>query len=162
MRIFDADEKLAYEDFQTFLRSFLPGLPSSVVWRLEDIHQLRLYQPGDTLIQEGASADGLIFLLCGSAVASVFSKSRGNIKCREITAPAILGLSETMLGETSRASIRCELPITAVFLPAPSFIDAVRRFPLASLEFSKLIGQELSATYSKLADMRRPTSAAAM
>lgn len=160
MKLLDPGERLRHEDFQELLQKFLPSLPSSVLSLLEEIHELRIYQPGDTLMEEGESADGVIVLSRGAAVASLLVKSGDRIKLCEIIAPAVLGLSETMLAETSRTTIRCELPITAVFLPAPSFIDALRRSPLASLEFSKLIGQELNATYCRLAEMRRPISAA--
>lgn len=158
MKLLCPGEKLKHEDFQALLHRFLPGLPSSALSFLEDIHELRVYQPGDTLMEEGERAAGVIVLHSGAAVASLLTTSGKGIPLRVIVAPAILGLSETMLGEASRTTIHCELPIKAVFLPASSFLAVLRRFPLASLEISKLIGQELSTTYSKLANMRRPMS----
>lgn len=154
MKLLDRGEKLQRVDFQELLQKFFPGLPSAALSFLEDIHELRLFQPADVLLKEGESADGVLFMLCGTAVASFALKSKSNTTFREIMAPAIFGLSETMLGDANRATIVCESPIKAVFVPASSLIVAMRRFPLATLEFSKLIGDELSATYSKLAIMR--------
>ena len=156
MKLFDPGEKLQQDDFQELLRRLLPGLPTSVLSLLENIHELRLYQPGETLMEEGLGATGIIALRSGVASATLGSNSSTSIRFREILAPAILGLSETMLGETSRTTIRCEHPIEAAFIPASSFFAVMRGVPLASVEFSKLISDELSATYSKLASMRTP------
>src|SRR5690348_5279681 len=118
MKLLHPGEKLQHEEFQELLRRFLPTLPSSALSSLEDIHELRLYLSGDILIEEGVISAGIIVLRSGVAAATLCSSSGTSIKFREIVAPAILGLSETMLGETNRTTIRCEHPIEAAFMPA--------------------------------------------
>lgn len=152
----DAGEKLKHDGFQELLHTFLPGLSSSALSLLEDIHELRFYKPGDTLAEEEESADGVIVLRSGAATVSVRSKSGSSVTLRKISAPAILGISETILGESNKTTCICQLPIEAVFFSSSSFMAALRRFPAACLDFSRLISDELTATYSKLADIRRP------
>lgn len=155
MKLLDTGEKLRHEDFQELLQKLLPGLALAAISFLEDSHELRLYQPGDVLLKEGQSGDGVLFLRYGAAAVSLVSKWGDSAKLCEIIAPAILGLSATMVGDANRTTVRCEHPIEAVFIPAPALIAGMRRFPQATLEFSKLISDELSATYSKLARMRQ-------
>lgn len=156
MNLLDTGEKLKHEDFQELLQRFLPDLPRSALSLLEDIHELRFYQPGDTLVEEGESSHGVIVLRSGAATVSVRSKSGGSITLRKISAPAILGISETMLGESNKTTWICQLPIESVVFSSSSFMAALRRFPAACLDFSRLISDELTATYSTLADIRRP------
>lgn len=156
MKLFDPGEKLQHEDFQELLRGLLPGLPNLALTLLEDSHELRLYRRDDTLMEEGVAATGIIVLRSGIASATLRSNSGTSIRFHETVGPAILGLSEVMLGEANKTTIRCEHPIEAAFIPAPLFMAVMRRVPFASLEFSKLISQELIATYSKLVGMRTP------
>ena len=156
MKFLDVSKKLKHDAFQELLHRFVPGLSSSALSLLEEIHELRFYEPGDRLVEEGESAHGALILRSGAAEVSVRSKSGSSITLRKISAPAILGISETMLGESNKTTWICQLPIESVFFPSSSFMAALRRFPAACLDFSRLISDELTATYSTLADIRRP------
>jgi CRP-like cAMP-binding protein len=153
MKLLEAPEKIQHEDFQELLQRFLPGIASPVLALLEDIHELRRYEPGEVFMEAGKNADGVFVLRSGAAMASPLSKS-GPKMFPNISAPAILGLSETILGESNKSTWVCLHTVEAVLLPASSFIQILRRFPVVSLQFSKLLSDDLVATYSLLADMR--------
>jgi|SRR6185437_3553275 len=158
MKLLSPPERLAREDFERLLRRFLPGLPRPALSSLQGIHELRIYQAGDTLMEEGRVAAGVFVLRVGTASVCLRSPSGASIGVREIVAPAILGVSETMLAEKCKATVRCESRIEAVLLPALLLIPAIRQFPRAGLEFSRVVSQELNTTYSILAEIRCPSS----
>jgi len=152
--------KVESGSFEDILRALIPEMPDPVLSSLERIHQFRFYAAGSVVLQEGTTSEGVVVLCSGLVTVSLQSPAGMTFKLREIAAPAILGFSETMLGQTFQTSITCEMPVKALFLPARQFLAVMRQFPAASIQFSGLVSEELDAMYARLIELRRTMPAA--
>lgn len=155
MTLVSFPRKVEHESFADIVRTLVPEIPDPVLSSLESIHELRFYHAGTVILKEGTASEGIVVLCSGVVSVSLKSPVGVTVKLREIAAPAILGLSETMLGQTFQTTVMCDVPAQAVFLPARHFIRIMRQFPSASIQFSGLVSEELSATYARLAELRR-------
>jgi|SRR5690242_18365961 len=155
MALENLSTKVESASFANIVRALMPEMPDPVLSALERIGQLRFYEAGCVVAQERTESQGVVVLCSGLVTVSLQSAAGMTVKLREIAAPATLGLSETMLGQTFKASIRCAKPVEAAFLPAPQFLAVMRQFPAASLQFSGLVTQELHAMYARLLELRK-------
>jgi CRP/FNR family transcriptional regulator, cyclic AMP receptor protein len=148
--------RIKYEYFAETLKELVPDLPLGALTALEDLHRLRSYHCGELIHQEGSASKGVTLLYSGAVDVSIQNKLGKTIKLREVVAPAILGLNETMSSHLFKTTATCTEAVEAAFLPAAPFMNIVRQFPLAGLQFSRLQSADLTAMYTRLADLRRP------
>jgi len=145
--------------FANILLRIVPDLPQPVVESLWSAHEARCYSPAEFLLQEGKASQG-VFLIVSGAVSLSLSKSvkQGRtIHSRELRAPTILGVSDTLLNSPVSLSARALSEVCAAFIHKAAFLKAVRQSPSAGIAFSHLIAQELSCTYSRLTELRGTT-----
>jgi len=142
--------------FADILKNLVPYLPFGALAALEDLHRQRSYQCGELVHQEGAASQGVLLLYSGAVDISILDKRGRSIKLRQVLAPAILGLNETVSDHVFKTRATCVKELEAAFLPAAPFMNILRQFPMAGLQFSRLMSEDLTAMYIRLADLRRP------
>ncbi len=102
------------------------------LFRLANAGRQWRHDPGRVLLQEGAAVEAVHILLDGAAV----SKRKGT-PGDPVSAPAALGLRETLEGRPSAATVRTESPVVTLGIPAddigalvsdnPDLIDGLLR-----------------------------------
>ena len=145
-----------HEYFAAILKELVPDLPLGALAALEDLHCPRSYRCGELVHQEESVSQGVILLYSGAVDISIPNERGKPIKLREVSAPAILGLNETMSGHVFKTRATCVKEVEAAFLPAAPFMNTLRQFSAAGLQFSRLLSEDLTAMYTRLADLRRP------
>ncbi|MFL6438750.1 MAG: Crp/Fnr family transcriptional regulator [Terriglobales bacterium] len=146
---------IQHEYFVEILKDLVPDLPLGALAALEDLRRPRSYRCGELVHEEGSASKGVTLLYSGAVDISIPNERGKAIKLREVAAPAILGLNETMSGHVFKSTATCMESVEAAFLPAAPFMNILRQFPIAGLQFSILVSEDLTAMYSRLADLRR-------
>ncbi|MBV9072643.1 MAG: Crp/Fnr family transcriptional regulator [Acidobacteria bacterium] len=131
----------------------VPGIPTVVAASLSGAHQVRRYNAGDLIIREGDSSTGIFLLISGTAQALV-SKPNKQVGLRNISAPAVLGVTAAMLSQPSSVSLVAVTPVETAFIPDVEFLRILAQSPKAGIAFSQLIANELMHTYSHLSQLR--------
>jgi len=138
-----------------FLR-IIPDLPLPVIESLWSAHGARCYSRAEFLLIAGEASAGVFVILSGVIRLSLSSDSRKalNIHSRELRSPALLGVSDVMVGSSVSLTAQALSEVQAAFIPKSAFLYAVRQFPSAGIAFSRLIAEELMSTYSRISELR--------
>jgi len=150
MKVCEFPEKLDPAIFRDVLLRLAPGLPEAAIAHLYDANQTQSYQSGEFLLLEGEFCRGVFLLLKGTVQLCLRQNARTYLEICEISDPAILGLSGTLLDERLVAGARALMPAMTAFIPRLAFLEALRKFPHASLAFSSLVIAELNSAYGRL------------
>ena len=125
------------------LLELLPSLPTSAADSLADGCFLRKYQPGDHVIREGRSSEGVFLLISGKVEPSMADAAlvQRRLNLLPISAPGMLAISSSMLEQPSPVSICASTPVQAGIISRRQFLNVLKQFPQAGLELSSLNGR---------------------
>jgi CRP/FNR family transcriptional regulator, cyclic AMP receptor protein len=105
------------------------------------------YTAGETIIQEGESAEHVYTLLKGDAVASVKCKQVGKIKEGEI-----FGALAAITGNIRNASVLAHSNCTVMAVPKEQFIDLIRSQPETCLQMITTMAQQITELNSRASE----------
>jgi CRP-like cAMP-binding protein len=149
-------ERLDNRLFRDILLDLVPGIPAASTSSLTSGSEVRNYDIGELIISEGEPSDGIHLLISGTVQTSISKSGLGTkqVSLHQISAPAVLGLTGTMLAQPSAVSISALTATEAAFISRAQFLRVLGQFPQAGLAFSQVIAGELAHTYSHLSQLR--------
>jgi len=116
------------------LRSVNPGERADLVQRFA----IRTFEPGDRVITQGRSADGL-FLVASGEVGIVHKEPNGESTVIARLGPGeVLGEVALVLRRPANASVIAQHPTVTLLLPRERFLEAVRAHPQVFVDLYEL------------------------
>jgi len=116
------------------LRSVNPGERADLVQRFA----IRAFEPGDRLITQGRTTDGL-FLIASGEVGIVYKEPSGESTVVARLGPGeVLGEVALVLRRPANASVIAQHPTVTLLLPRERFLEAVRAHPQMFLDLYEL------------------------
>jgi CRP-like cAMP-binding protein len=149
-----ASKELTPELFRDILLSVVPEFPEKPILHLYGASQVQSYQPGEFLIIEGEVCKGVLMVWRGTVRICLHNGGEKCADLNEISSPALLGLSATFTGDRPVASIQALTQVEAAFIPRAAFMEAMVRFPTASIALSPVLNEELNSAYERLRILR--------
>lgn len=119
---------------------------------LQALDAIKLVHPfaqGARLFEEGTAVTG-IYVVESGQVRVLLPTGQGRSQLLEIVGPgAVLGLSETMTGESYRITAEAGDETTAAFVPRDQLLNFLREHNNFSLQVVRLLSEELHGLYQK-------------
>ncbi len=127
-----------------------PGkLSPDLLQALYGIKSVRLFPKGAKLFQQGAAATG-VYLVESGEVRVLLPTGQSQKQLLEVVGPGtMLGLSESMSGESYRITAEAGEQTMAAFIPRADFLEFLRDHGDFSMEVVRLLSQDLHALYHK-------------
>ena len=127
-----------------------PGkLSPDLLQALHVIKSVRLFPKGAKLFQQGVAATG-VYLVESGEVRVLLPTGQSQKQLLEVVGPGtMLGLSESMSGESYRITAEAGEQTTAAFIPRADFLEFLRDHGDFSMEVVRLVSQDLHALYHK-------------
>jgi CRP-like cAMP-binding protein len=127
-----------------------PGkLSPDLLQALHGIKSVRLFPKGARLFQQGAVATG-VYLVESGEVRVLLPTGQSQKQLLEVVGPGtLLGLSESMSGESYRITAEAGEQTTAAFIPRADFLEFLRDHGDFSMEVVRLLSEDLHALYHK-------------
>ena len=127
-----------------------PGkLSLDLLQALHGIKSIRLFPKGAKLFLQGASATG-VYLVETGEVRVLLPTGQTQKQLLEVVGPGtLLGLSESMNGESYRITAEAGEQTTAAFIPREDFLEFLREHGNFSMEIVRLLSEDLHAIYHK-------------
>lgn len=116
---------------------------------LRSIVKTREFRKGETLYTHGTRAEGLFVVETG-AVQVLLPTGDHHIQVLEVVgAGAILGLSETMSGDSYRVTTNAEALVTTSFIDRAEFLAFLDGHPEFCMQIVRLLSENLHGLYHK-------------
>jgi len=116
---------------------------------LGDIKSIRAFPKGVALFRQGEMAAGLYVVQSG-AVRILLQTAQNQKQLLEMAGPgSVLGLSESMSGESHRITAEAGADTTAVFIPADKLLTFLGEHSDFSMQIVRLLSEELHGLYGK-------------
>jgi CRP-like cAMP-binding protein len=127
----------------------LNNFSSELVQALGEIKSVRVFPKGSTLFQQGSIVTG-IYLIESGEVRILLPTAQNQKQLLEIVGPgAVLGLSESMSGESYRITAESVEETVVGFVPRERFLGFLREHNDFSMQIVRLLSEELHALYHK-------------
>jgi CRP-like cAMP-binding protein len=127
-----------------------PGkLSPDLLQALHGIKSIRLFPKGAKLFLQGSAATG-VYLVETGEVRVLLPTGQTQKQLLEVVGPGtMLGLSESMNGESYRITAEAGEQTTAAFIPREVFLEFLREHGNFSMEIVRLLSEDLHAIYHK-------------
>jgi CRP-like cAMP-binding protein len=127
-----------------------PGkLSPDLLQALHGIKSIRLFPRGAKLFLQGSAATG-VYLVETGEVRVLLPTGQTQKQLLEVVGPGtMLGLSESMNGESYRITAEAGEQTTAAFIPREDFLEFLRVHGNFSMEIVRLLSEDLHAIYHK-------------
>jgi CRP-like cAMP-binding protein len=127
-----------------------PGkLSPDLLQALHGIKSIRLFPKGAKLFLQGSAATG-VYLVETGEVRVLLPTGQTQKQLLEVVGPGtMLGLSESMNGESYRITAEAGEQTTAAFVPREDFLEFLRENGNFSMEIVRLLSEDLHAIYHK-------------
>jgi CRP-like cAMP-binding protein len=126
------------------------NLPSEALLELERIKQMRTFAPRARLFGEGDPVDQLM-IVCEGAVALTLSSSVGNSTMLGLSQPGeVLGLSSAVTDHPHEVTAEAIENTRIAAINRADFIAFLARFPAASANANKALGNKVFRAYERL------------
>jgi CRP-like cAMP-binding protein len=127
-----------------------PGkLSPDLLQALHGIKSVRLFPKGAKLFQQGVVATG-VYLVESGEVRVLLPTGQSQKQLLEVVGPGtLLGLSESMSGESYRITAEAGEQTTAAFVPRKQFLEFLREHGDFCMEVVRLLSADLHALYHK-------------
>src|SRR5690606_34259686 len=126
---------------------FLRRLPPSRLDRLVSESEVRHFEPGSLLLEEGVPGECVLLVLEGRAVVSKRLAPGGEEVTLAVRGPGDWVGEMALLDEGPRsASVRAHGPVLALEVPRGAFLGAVGSVPEAALDLLRVLSQRLRAS----------------
>lgn len=128
----------------------LPGKLSPDLWQaLHGIKSVRVYPKGTTLFRQGSAVDG-VYVVESGQVRVLLPAGQDHPQLLEVVGPgAILGLSESMSGDSHRVTAEAGDHTTVGFIPRQSFVEFLREHCDFCMQIVRLLSEDLHGLYHK-------------
>jgi CRP/FNR family transcriptional regulator, cyclic AMP receptor protein len=124
-------------------------LSPDLLQALHGIKLVRLFPRGSKLFQQGAVATG-VYLVESGEVRVLLPTGQSQKQLLEVVGPGtMLGLSESMSGESYRITAEAGEQTTAAFIPRADFLEFLREHGDFSMDVVRLLSEDLHALYHK-------------
>jgi CRP/FNR family transcriptional regulator, cyclic AMP receptor protein len=124
-------------------------LSPDLLQALHAIKTVRLFPKGAKLFQQGSAANG-VYLVERGEVRILLPTGQNQKQLLEVVGTGtMLGLSESMSGETYRITAEAGDQMTAAFIPREQFLEFLREHGDFCLQVVRLLSEDLHALYHK-------------
>jgi len=124
-------------------------LSPDLLQALRGIKSVRLFRKGAVLFQQGSAATGVYLVELGE-VRVLLPTGQSQKQLLEVVGPGtLLGLSESMSGESYRITAEAGEHTTAAFVPREEFLEFLREHGDFCMEVVRLLSEDLHALYHK-------------
>jgi CRP-like cAMP-binding protein len=128
------------------------GISPAELGPLLDRCRVANFFPGDALFREGEPTDGLYLITGGSARVSTITEN-GETLLAAVGANDVLGEMGVLDGKPRSATAMAVSVVTACFIPADAFLDALERSPAVALRMLTLLAQRLRQANGRLGEL---------
>jgi len=116
---------------------------------LHGLKTARVYPKGAVLFRHGTNVEG-VFLVEAGQIRILFPTSQGRAQLLDcVGACSVLGLSETMSGETYRFTAEAADHSTVSFIPRNRFLEFLRKHPEFCMQVVRKLSEDLNGLYHK-------------
>lgn len=116
---------------------------------LHGMTAIRVYTKGATVFQHGDAVSG-IFVIESGHVRVLLPTAQPVMQLLDVVGPGtILGLSETMSGESYHLTAESEDHTTATFIPRDQFLEFLREHGDYCMQVVRLLSEDLHGLYHK-------------
>lgn len=128
----------------------LSGGFSADFWQaLHGLTSARVYRKGTTLFHQGDAAEG-IYVVESGAVRLLLSTAGDRLQLLEVVgAGAVLGLSESMIGDGYRVTAEAGDHTSVAFIGRQSFLEFLRQHCEFCMQVVRLLSEDLHGLYHK-------------
>jgi CRP-like cAMP-binding protein len=124
-------------------------LSPDLLQALHGIKSGQIFPRGATLFQQGSAVAG-VYLVESGEVRLLLPTGQDQKQLLEVVGPGtMLGLSESMSGETYRITAEAGDQTTAVFIPRDEFLEFLRENGDFCMQVVRLLSEDLHALYHK-------------
>lgn len=109
----------------------------------------RVFPRGATLYSHGVLADGLYLINSGSVRVFLPASDNQNQLLEIVREGAILGLSETVSGESYRVNLEADEETNASFVTRKDFVELLNSNPEFSMEVVRMLSDSLHGLYHR-------------
>ena len=128
----------------------LGKLSPDLLQALHGIKSIRLFPKGAKPFLQGSAATGVSDNVETGEVRVVLPTGQTQKQLLEVVGPGtMLGLSESMNGESYRITAEAGEQTTAAFVPREDFLEFLREHGSFSMEIVRLLSEDLHAIYHK-------------
>lgn len=126
------------------------NLPDEAITELDRIKEIRIFTPRTTLFTEGKPLDE-VMIVCEGKAALLMSSSTGNTLMLGLSEPGeVLGLSSVVSDRRHEVSAEALGNVHAAAIPRGLFLAFLERFPAASANAAKELGDKVNRAYDRL------------
>ena len=116
---------------------------------LHGIKSIRVYSKGTTIFLQGTAAAG-VYVVESGQVRLLVTTTQSRPQLLEVAGPGtILGLSESMSGDTYRITAQAEDHATIAFVPRDSLLEFLRGHCDFCMQVVRLLSEDLHGLYHK-------------
>jgi CRP-like cAMP-binding protein len=124
-------------------------LSAAFLLALSGIKSVQHFAPGTALFQQGSAVTG-VYLIESGEVRVLLSTGQNQRQLLEVVgAGAVLGLSESMTGESYRTTAEASGETEAAFIPRADFLAFLREDCDFSMQVVRVLSDELHGLYAK-------------
>jgi CRP-like cAMP-binding protein len=124
-------------------------LSPDLLQALRGIKSVRFFPKGSTLFQQGSMVTG-VYLVESGEVRVLLPTGQHQNQLLEVVGPGtVLGLSESMTGESYRITAEAGEETTAAFVPRETFLGFLREHCDFCMQVVRLLSEELHGLYQK-------------
>lgn len=126
------------------------GKLSPDLWQaLQEIKSVRAYSKGSTIFQQGAEAAG-VYVVEAGRVRLLLTTNQVRPQLLDLAGPGtILGLSESMCGDTYRLTAEAEDHASIAFISRGSLLEFLRGHCDLCMQIVRLLSEDLHGLYHK-------------
>jgi CRP-like cAMP-binding protein len=127
-----------------------PGkLSSDLLQALHEVKSVRMFPKGATLFEQGSVVTG-VYLVESGEVRILLPTGALEKQLLEVVGPGtMLGLSESMIGETYRTTAESGAQTMAAWLSREKFLEFLRQHSDFSMEIARVLSEDLQGLYRK-------------
>jgi CRP/FNR family transcriptional regulator, cyclic AMP receptor protein len=127
-----------------------PAKLSPDLWEaLHGIKSVRAYPKGAKLFQQGTEVSG-VYVVESGLVRVLLPTAQSRLQLLDVAGPGtILGLSESMSGESHRVTAEAGDYTTVAFIPRDSFVEFLRHHCDFCMQVVRLLSEDLHGLYHK-------------
>ena len=116
---------------------------------LQTLKSVRVFPTGSVLFEQGSEAEG-VYVVESGQVRVLLPSGQCRPQLLDVaSAGAILGLSETMSGETCRVTAEASEPSTIGFIPRQKFLAFLEGHSDFCMQVVRLLSEDLHSLYHK-------------
>ncbi len=119
------------------------GLPMDTLEQIREAMTDVVFEPGESIIEQGEQGDDMFLLDRGSVKIRVHGKMSNTIFERVLTSPALFGEMALITSEPRTATVLAESPARCLRLGRETFESVVAKNPQASVFLTKIVGERL-------------------